>query len=147
MAYKIVEVDTNVEDTNVAIGVKFPFNAPGVFAKSFTTFDQASTNIKSLLLTRKGERYEQPNFGTDLLNLVFEPNISELKDFVSTTINDAVNFWLPYITITELNIVTGDDDPNLVHNLKISISFTVTGSDSEATITIFAGQDGILRIE
>ena len=147
MAYKIVEVDTNVEDTNVAIGVKFPFNAPGVFAKSFTTFDQASTNIKSLLLTRKGERYEQPNFGTDLLNLVFEPNISELKDFVSTTINDAVNFWLPYITITELNIVTGDDDPNLVHNLKISISFTVTGSNSEETITIFAGQDGILRIE
>ena len=147
MAYKIVEVDTNVEDTNVAIGVKFPFNAPGVFAKSFTTFDQASTNIKSLLLTRKGERYEQPNFGTDLLNLVFEPNISELKDFVSTTINDAVNFWLPYITITELNIVTGDDDPNMVHNLKISISFTVTGTDSEKTITIFAGQDGILKIE
>ena len=147
MAYKIVEVDTNVEDTNVAIGVKFPFNAPGVFAKSFTTFEQASTNIKSLLLTRKGERYEQPNFGTDLLNLVFEPNISELKDFVSTTINDAVNFWLPYITITELNIVTGDDDPNMVHNLKISISFTVTGTDSEKTITIFAGQDGILKIE
>ena len=147
MAYKIVEVDTNVEDTNVAIGVKFPFNAPGVFAKSFTTFDQASTNIKSLLLTRKGERYEQPNFGTDLLNLVFEPNISELKDFVSTTINDAVNFWLPYITISELNIVTGEDDPTLVHNLKISIRFTVTGSNSEETITIFAGQDGILRIE
>ena len=147
MAYKIVEVDTNAEDANVAIGVKFPFNAPGVFAKSFTTFEQASTNIKSLLLTRKGERYEQPNFGTELLNLVFEPNISELKDFVSTTINDAVNFWLPYITITELNIVTGDDDPNLVHNLKISISFTVTGSNSEETITIFAGQDGILRIE
>mgnify|MGYP003652770623 FL=1 len=147
MAYKIVEVDTNAEDTNVAIGVKFPFNAPGVFAKSFTTFEQASTNIKSLLLTRKGERYEQPNFGTDLLNLVFEPNISELKDFVSTTINDAVNFWLPYITITELNIVTGDDDPNMVHNLKISISFTVTGTDSEKTITIFAGQDGILKIE
>ena len=118
-----------------------------MFAKSFTTFEQASTNIKSLLLTRKGERYEQPNFGTELLNLVFEPNISELKDFVSTTINDAVNFWLPYITITELNIVTGEDDPTLVHNLKISIRFTVTGSNSEETITIFAGQDGILRIE
>ena len=147
MAYKIVEVDTNAEDANVAIGVKFPFNAPGVFAKSFTTFEQASTNIKSLLLTRKGERYEQPNFGTELLNLVFEPNISELKDFVSTTINDAVNFWLPYITITELNFVTGEDDPTLVHNLKISIRFTVTGSNSEETITIFAGQDGILRIE
>ena len=82
-----------------------------------------------------------------ILSSATEEGISELKDFVSTTINDAVNFWLPYITITELNIVTGEDDPTLVHNLKISIRFTVTGSNSEETITIFAGQDGILRIE
>ena len=77
MAYKIVEIDTNTLTPNRAIGVKFPFNAPGVFKKTFTTFDQASTNIKTLLLTRKGERYIQPNFGTDLLNVIFEPNVSD----------------------------------------------------------------------
>ena len=147
MAYKIVEIDTNTLTPNRAIGVKFPFNAPGVFKKTFTTFDQASTNIKTLLLTRKGERYIQPNFGTDLLNLVFEPNVTELKEFITDTITDAVSFWLPYIIITNLEIVTQEDDPNMIHDIKISVTFTVSGTESEKTITIFAGQDGILKIE
>ena len=147
MAYNIIEVDTNVQNPNRAIGVKFPFNSPGIFKKTFTTFDQASTNVKSLLLTRKGERYEQPNFGTDLLNIVFEPNVNALKDFIHPTITDAINFWLPYVDITELIIVTMEDDPTMIHNIKISIKFTVTGTDSEETITVFAGQDGILKIE
>ena len=145
--YKIIEVDKNNLTPNRAIGVKFPFNSPGLFKKSFTTFEQASTNVKSLILTRKGERYEQPNFGTDLINVLFEPNVVELKDFITTTITDAVTFWLPYLTITKLEIITQEDDPDMIHNIKISLSFTVTGSNSEETITIFAGQDGILKIE
>ncbi len=145
--YKIIEVDKNTLTPNRAIGVKFPFNSPGLFKKSFTTFEQASTNVKSLILTRKGERYEQPNFGTDLINVLFEPNVVELKDFITTTITDAVTFWLPYLTITKLEIITQEDDPDMIHNIKISLSFTVTGSNSEETITIFAGQDGILKIE
>ena len=40
-----------------------------------------------------------------------------------------------------------EDDPTMIHNIKISIKFTVTGTDSEETITVFAGQDGILKIE
>jgi hypothetical protein len=99
------------------------------------------------LLTRKGERYLQPNFGTDLLNLVFEPNVTELKEFITDTITDAVSFWLPYIIITNLEIVTQEDDPNMIHDIKISVTFTVSGTESEKTITIFAGQDGILKIE
>ena len=145
--YRIIEVDRNTLTPNRAIGVKFPFNSPGLFKKSYTTFEQASTNIKSLILTRKGERYEQPDFGTDLINVLFEPNVNELKEFITTTITDAVIYWLPYLSITKLEIVTQEDDPNMIHNIKISLSFSVTGSDSEETITIFAGEDGILKVE
>ena len=145
--YKIIEVDINNTTPNKAIGVKFPFNGPGIFKKSFTTFEQASTNVKSLILTRKGERYEQPEFGTDLVNVLFEPNVSGIKEFITKTITDAVNFWLPYLTITKLKIITQEDDPNMIHRIKISLSFSVTGSNSEETITIFAGEDGIIKVE
>ena len=99
------------------------------------------------MISRKGERYEQPNFGTDLLNILFEPNVSGIKSFITDTITDAVQYWLPYISITGLDIVTLEDDPTLLHDVKISIKFTVTGTDSEETITIFAGEDGILKVE
>ena len=147
MGYKIVEANEVNQNPNIVIGAKMPFNVPGVFGKSYTTLEQASTNIRCLLLTRKGERYIQPGFGTDLLNILFQPNISELKDFVSSTINDAVSYWLPYITITKLEVITQEDDPTLIHEIKIAIKFTVTGTDSEKTITIFAGENGIIQIE
>jgi uncharacterized protein len=147
MAYQVVTANDITKNPDVAIGVKFPFNGKGIFAKSFTTDDQALTNIKSLLLTRKGERFEQPNFGTDLLNVLFEPITSELKSFIEDTITSAVAFWLPYIDISKLDIVTFEDDNNLTHDIKISIGFTVTGIGSEQTIIIFADQNGIVKIE
>ena len=147
MAYKVVEINEIEKNPNIAIGVKFPFDGPGIFQKSFTTDDQALTNIKSLLLTRKGERYEQPAFGTDLLNVIFEPSTPGLKEFIEETISSAVNYWLPYIQISNLDIVTIEDDPTLIHEVKISLTFLVTKTNSEQTITIFAGQDGIVRLE
>jgi phage baseplate assembly protein W len=147
MAYQVVTANDITKNPDVAIGVKFPFNGKGIFAKSFTTDDQALTNIKSLLLTRKGERFEQPNFGTDLLNVLFEPITSELKTFIEETITSAVALWLPYIQISNLDIVTLEEDPNLGHEIKISVGFIVTGIGSEQTIIIFADQNGIVRIE
>ena len=100
MAYQVVTANDITKNPDVAIGVKFPFNGKGIFTKSFTTDDQALTNIKSLLLTRKGERYIQPEFGTDLLFLIFEPNVGELKDEIITTISEPVAYWLPLYMLT-----------------------------------------------
>ena len=147
MAYRIVAANDITKNPDIAIGVKFPFNGKGIFSKSFTTDEQASTNIKSLLLTRKGERFEQPNFGTDLLNVLFEPITIGIKEFIEETITSAVSFWLPYIEISRLDIVTSEDDDTLVHEIKISIGFSVIGTGSEQTIIIFADQNGIVRIE
>lgn len=147
MAYRVVAANDITKSPDIAIGVKFPFNGKGIFRKSFTTNDQALTNIKSLLLTRKGERFELPNFGTDLLNVLFEPVTSELKVFIEETITSAVSFWLPYIQISKLDIVTSEEDTSLIHEIQISISFIVTSTGAEQTIIIFADQDGIVRIE
>ena len=147
MAYRVVEINEIQNNLDVAIGVKFPFDGPGIFRKTFTTDDQALTNIKSLLLTRKGERYEQPNFGTDLLNVLFEPITDGLKSFIEETISDSINFWVPYIQISSIDIVTFEDDPLMIHQIKISLTFIVTNTNSEQTITIFASEDGIVRIE
>ena len=105
MGYRVIPTNDINLTPDVAIGVKFPFDGNGIFRKTFTTEEQASTNIKSLLLTRKGERYEQPNFGTDLLNALFEPNNEGLKSFIEETITTAVSFWLPYIDISNLEII------------------------------------------
>ena len=147
MGYNIVDSTTDLFITNNAIGVKYPFNGPALFDKVFTTLEQGESNLRCLLLTRKGERYLQPRFGTDLLYLLFEPNMNELKDEIADTITDAVTYWLPYIIITKLDVISQQDDPTLIHTVKISIKFTVTGVDQDKKITIFANEDGVIQVE
>ena len=125
MPYQIVNVnDISQTNPNVAIGIQLPFNGPtGVISSTVTSIAQATSNLKNLLLTFKGERIYQPNFGTDLSRILFQPNLSNLKPLISETITDAVSYWLPYINITDIAIVTAEDDPNITYEIKIAISF------------------------
>ena len=52
---------------DISVGVTLPFDGDqlGGYNLSKTTLQQASSNIKNLLLTMKGERPMQPTFGSD----------------------------------------------------------------------------------
>ena len=79
----------------------------------------------NLLLTRKGERLNHPTFGSNLWNILFEPNVPEiLKEDIETAIMEAVDNWLPYILIREIiiNETPDDIDRNI---LKIRIKFSL----------------------
>lgn len=150
MAYQIISNQQESENSvvsEIALGVKLNFNNPGVFDLNYLSIDQARDNLKNLLLTRKGERLHNVNFGTLLLNLVFEPNVSDLKQEIETLITDEISFWLPYIAIQQFDIVTAEDDPNLPHNVKISITFGINGSLKIETVTVTADESGVVNIE
>jgi phage baseplate assembly protein W len=98
-----------------------------LFSANYDVITQAQENIKTLLLTRSGERV-MTGFGTDLLSILFQPNISSLKSIIDTTIRDAVNTFLPRINITNINILTNEDDPTLIHDISIKIDFLINNS-------------------
>ena len=55
-----------------AVGFGFPLNGNAVFVPTYQTRDQIKANLVNYLLTNKGERVFNPNFGGDLRNLLFE---------------------------------------------------------------------------
>ena len=99
-------IQTPILDDNVDIGIglTLPFNSEtGKFGDSnYLSIDQALSNLRNLILTRKGERPMHPNFGTNLQDYLFEPNNKELREKVGTEIEDAIKNWLPYIVIKKL---------------------------------------------
>ena len=99
------------------------------------------------MLTRIGERVHKVNFGTPLLDILFEPNVSNLKQDIELAVTDAIAFWLPYITIEEFDIVTAEDNPNLPHNISIAITFGIDGSLKSETVTLNADETGVVNIE
>ena len=103
------------DDPNVAIGVALPFvrdNKTGWFDQSFTTLDAAKSNLRNLLLTMKGERLMQPNFGTDLMKLVFEQDDGTLVDRIRETIIDATEYWLPYLKLNTIEVNNDIENDN-----------------------------------
>ena len=105
--------------------------------------DQAISNLKNLLLTMRGERYIVPNFGTNLVQALFQPATPELKEFIINDITSAIAFWLPYIVIIELTVNTFEDDPALDTSINVILKFSVDTSNSEQSITIVASDEGI----
>ena len=72
----VLEKDLN---PNINIGIALPMDyndAGGFFPGTSTTLTQTSSNIKNLLLTNKGERVGQPDFGCGLLQVLFQLNIN-----------------------------------------------------------------------
>lgn len=146
MAYKIQPVQTNFISDNLALGVEINFNGPGVFIPIYSSETQALNNLKNLLLTRIGERYNNPTFGTDLLSIIFQPNVEELKADIIDIITIAVNRWLPEITLERIDVVTAESDPVMQHDVKITINFSVN-TEQLYNVVITANENGQLTIE
>jgi phage baseplate assembly protein W len=146
-------------EPDIAIGIKLPFNVSAqgksdinaissystttsggsVFVLSYTTEEQAVSNLKNLILTRKGERLMQPEFGTILYDSLFEQNTDSLRETIETGLRDDISYWLPYIILTKLDVQSDFDN----YGIYISIVFKVTQQGANQTITVFISQNGI----
>ena len=129
---------------DVAVGVTLPFGKiNGLFNLSYSTEEQSISNLKNLLLTRKGERPFQPEFGTDVYSLMFEQIDSNLSEALAETLNEDINFWLPYIIIDNINVEVEVDK----HYVNISLEFRVTEQGANEQIIIFIDSAGIGTIQ
>jgi phage baseplate assembly protein W len=109
-------------EPDVAIGIDLPMIKTGAaFKLNYTTLDQAVANARNLLLTNKGERIMQPDFGCDLSNTLFENITNSLVVGLEDNIRSSFEYWLPYIFINELTVVPSEDQNRIYVTLKISL--------------------------
>ena len=66
--------DTDPSLKSRAYGITLPVKVGtnGFFEQGFTSYEQAKSNLRNLLSTRRGERVMQPLFGSGLHSLLFE---------------------------------------------------------------------------
>ena len=128
MAYildKKVVTDTE-EFSNQAYGITLPVQRgnTGYFSQAFSSFEQAKSNLRNLLLTRKGEIIFQPNFGSGIHELLFEQSTNDLESRLQENITDSVNFWLPYINIDTIDVNMTDEMKDR-YTAEMKVQFTV----------------------
>lgn len=98
------------------------------------------SNLKNLLLTRKGERPFQPTFGSDVYSQLFENINLNINERISETLSEDIKFWLPYIVIDKIDIET-EPDRNFV---RIQLRFRVTEQGANQQIILFVDSAGTI---
>lgn len=121
-------VDSSKRNPNRGIGIRLPFNEYNVFTLNYTTKDQIKSNLTNYMLTNKGERVFNPDFGANLRNLLFDQN-SDFTDAKEVLLDD-LSLYFPMITVTAL-----DFSPDINRNI-LNIKLTYSINNDADTILI-----------
>ena len=123
-------------DPNIAIGFTLPFGTTQTgpsFNATYTTIEAVRHNMVNLLLTTKGERLSNPNFGSLLKFILFEQNDEEVILKIQDSINDAVSEYMPYVTILDIDVDRFDGGTSTSANIAVGVTFSINdGADSSA---------------
>lgn len=115
----------------VTYNIKFPLRDDGVkntyFQMTQITKDALSSNLMLLLLTQKGERYYEPDYGTNLLKYIFEPNDSITSVDVEQEIKQTVSLYIPALTIDSVAFNWNfDEDGNPISDTQLNVVIKFT---------------------
>jgi len=100
------------------IGITLPLQLgnTGYFEQSFDTLTQVKSNFINLILTRRGERVHQPEFGCGIHELLFEQLTDENIERIRLSVIEAVEQWMPFLELIqfEINSTSANIDQNKI---------------------------------
>jgi phage baseplate assembly protein W len=117
---------------NIVIGVSLPFNAPSVFNKTYSTKEQIKSNLINLLLTDKGERIMNPEFGADIRKSLFDNITDSSTELLKLKITDAISIFVPEVILGEVSVI-----PDIDYNtLDVTINYRLAISNTPDQVTV-----------
>tara|TARA_R100001594_G_scaffold147970_1_gene202039 strand:- start:612 stop:1127 length:516 start_codon:yes stop_codon:yes gene_type:complete len=132
MAIKDISRKPYIQDNDdkVKIGIDLPIRRggekDGFFASTSTTIEAVKNNIRNLLQTHEGERFFQPTLGLNLRRILFEHITSENLIGVQDAILDKFEFWLPFVEVRNIEVLSRDNRADIGANeIRINILFNI----------------------
>jgi len=120
---------------NIAIGVSLPFNGPsGPFNSTYSTKDQTKSNLINLLLTNKGERIMNPEFGCDLGTVLFEGITDDTKETIKSLISTNVSIFVPEVQLTEILVENAPQYNN--NSVSVTVKYKMRISQNPDQVTV-----------
>ena len=77
----------------------------GYFDVSTDILTQVKNNFINLIMTIKGERVNNPEFGCDIHKVIFEQNSNLIYEKSLLAIESAVEKWMPFLELEQFEIL------------------------------------------
>lgn len=117
-----------------AVGFGFPLNGNAVFVPTYQTRDQIKANLVNYLLTNKGERVFNPNFGADLRNLLFENILDTTTEDLRERIQNDISLYFPEVQVRQI-IFDNIPDSNTI-NFTLTYEIVLFGIEESVNILL-----------
>jgi phage baseplate assembly protein W len=108
-------------------GIKYPFQNESEEKRyvdlNETYEDKMKSELLHIIFTPKGQRYRNPDFGTDIIKYLFEPNDDETWTAIKSEIRTQVGKYLPKINFKDISIYTDVENGNGAY---AEISYAIT---------------------
>ena len=106
--------------------IKFPFtsnNENGLFLDLNNDInDRVLSDILHVILTPKRSRIRRPDFGTDLIKFIWEPNDEKLWEDIESEVKKCVSEYVNNVTIDDIIILREENNDNRV---ILDLTYTV----------------------
>ena len=139
MAYIVNNVDVLDLKPSTGVGINLPFNGPTGINTTYTTKDAIKANLLNFLLTAKRERVMNPQFGSGLPDLLFEPVTDTFIEQAEGLIYNGIELFFPQVQILNLNVDLYPDNSTVVIYLK----YTVINTNIEDELQLNLNNGGI----
>jgi len=112
--------------------INFPFtaDAPENFYVDLASdpYVGIKQDLMHLLFTPKGQRLRNPDFGTNLMRQIFEPNDDVTFGDIKIEMQTVISKYFPNVSITTLDVIPDAENRSVTINLAYDINqgnFTV----------------------
>lgn len=140
MAFKQTNIFPIDQQPRNAVGLAYPFstafdqeklktlnfnssslsgNIP--FKLNYTTSDQLKSNVITYFSTKKGERFLNPNYGSNISNYLFEQITDNTVGNIEQLIKDELTLNFPQISLKSIEVLQSIDEQQIVVSLSYSV--------------------------
>jgi phage baseplate assembly protein W len=132
VAYNVKQISPLDLLQSTALGVKLPFSAKSAFTSVYTTKEQYKYNVINFLLTDRGERPFNFNFGASLRTYLFEQIETQTLDSLESYIRSQVEINFNTLKVKDLTISSDSDR----HSINISLSYIILNTNENDNVII-----------
>ncbi|MDE6285318.1 MAG: GPW/gp25 family protein [Bacilli bacterium] len=115
-------------------GIKYPFTADNTNGSFIDLNQSLKSKIRSIIMhvifTPKGQKIRDPEFGTDLIQNIFEPNENQTWVKIQDSISKAVSKYLPNVNLTNIEMLKNE---NNMSELYVKIQYSVVNGSNVET--------------
>ena len=121
------------------INIDFPFSDSDkgfYFKLNQTDKDAIRADLLHLLLTNKGERLYNPNFGSDLKKFIFEPNDDITHEKIRNNLNETIKEYIPNLIVNSINFRNEENQELIIVGLTYTVNEGTFVSTDTVTLTL-----------